>query len=238
MSDSLRLDRVSKHYGGLRAVSDVTAVFDVGQITAVIGPNGAGKTTLFSIIAGTVKPTTGRVSFRGHDITGVRPDRICRRGIARTFQIVRPFWNLDVRDHLRSAALFGGQRRGVDREIDHLLELTGLADRAYQRPSTLTLAACKRLEIARALATGARLLLLDETMAGLTPEETREAIALVRRVRDQGRGVILIEHVLAAVTDLCDRAIVLDSGHIIGDGSPAQVLASTEVKRAYLGIEN
>ena len=235
VTDLLRLTGVTKDYGGLRAVANLTLTFDADQMTAIIGPNGAGKTTLFSMIAGTVAPSAGRIAFRARDITGLRPDRICRLGIARTFQIVRPFWNLDVRDHLRAAAAFGGHRNLSAREVNEILDLTGLAGRAADRPRALTLAGCKRLEIARALATGARLLLLDETMAGLTPEETREAIALVRHIRESGRSVMLIEHVLRAVTDLCDRAIVLDYGEVIADGAPAGVLVDPGVRKAYLG---
>jgi len=235
MSVVLSLDGVTKHYGGVRAVDEITATFDDTEITAIIGPNGAGKTTLFSLIGGSTKPTAGRITFRGRDITGRAPDAICRHGIARTFQIVHPFWNLTVRDHLRAAAIFGGHHDLDDRALDDLLALTDLAGRAGATPRRLTLAGCKRLEIARALATGAMLILLDETMAGLTPEETREAIALVRRIRESGRSVILIEHVLAAVTGLCDRALVLDYGRVIADGTPAAVLASAEVKKAYLG---
>ncbi len=235
MGDLLRITGVTKHYEGLRAVANLTLTFDAEQVTAIIGPNGAGKTTLFSMIAGAVRPSAGRIVFRGRDITGLRTDRVCRLGIARTFQIVRPFWGLDVRDHLRAAAAFGGHRDLSAREVDEILDLTGLAGRAADRARTLTLAGCKRLEIARALATGARLLLLDETMAGLTPEEMREAIVLVRRIRDSGRNIILIEHVLAAVTDLCDRAIVLDYGEVIADGAPAGVLMDPAVRKAYLG---
>jgi ABC-type branched-subunit amino acid transport system ATPase component len=148
---------------------------------------------------------------------------------------VRPFWRLSVRQHLLAAAAFGVRygRRPID--VGEILDLTGLALRADDSAHTLTLALCKRLEIARALATGARLLLLDETMAGLTPEETRDAVGLVRRVRERGCRVILIEHVLAAVLDLCDRAVVLDYGEVIADGPPADVLRRPEVRQAYLG---
>lgn len=235
MRELLVLNGVTKDYGGLRAVANITLVFDAEQITAVIGPNGAGKTTVFSMIAGAVRPSAGRIVFRGRDITGLRPDRVCRLGITRTFQIVRPFWDLTVREHLRAAASYGGHRGLSALRLGEILDLTGLAGRADDRARTLTLAGCKRLEIARALATGARLLLLDETMAGLTPEETRDAVALVRRIRASGRSVILIEHVLPAVTTLCDRAIVLDYGEVIADGTPHDVLASREVRKAYLG---
>ena len=235
MSAVLALSNLSRTYGGLRALSDVSATFDDREITAIIGPNGAGKTTLFSLVAGAVTPTSGRIEFCGRDITGWPPAAVCRAGIGRTFQIVRPFWSLTVRDHLRAAAIFGGHRDLDAAAIDELLELTGLAGRAAAPARTLTLAGCKRLEIARALASGARLVLLDETMAGLTPEETREAISLVRHVFESGRSVILIEHVLPAVTDLCHRALVLDYGEIIADGPPADVLASAAVRKAYLG---
>ena len=231
----LKLEDVTKKYGGLAAVSGVTLSFPESEICAVIGPNGTGKTTLFSLIAGSLAPTSGCIRFRGTDITGWRSDRVCRLGIGRTFQVVRPFKGLTVREHLRAAAWFGG---GSDRQgsgIEKLLELTHLKDRADWPASRLTLAGCKRLEIARALATGASLLLLDETMAGLTPEETQEAVELVRSIRNCGCGVILIEHVLAAVRSLSDRVVVLDYGRIIADGRPDEVLASDVVKKAYLG---
>jgi len=184
------------------------------------------------MIAGAVAPSSGRVVFQGKDLTGWRADQVCRAGIGRTFQVVRPFWTLTVRDHLRAALAFGGPGA---RDLEAILRLTGLEPQADAPASTLTLAGCRRLEIARALATGASLLLLDETMAGLTPEETRDAIELVKRVRDEGRSVILIEHVLPAVTGLAERAIVLDRGAVIADGPPREVLGSAAVKKAYLG---
>jgi branched-chain amino acid transport system ATP-binding protein len=227
----LVLENVTKRFGGLIAVNGVSATFAAGSITAIIGPNGAGKTTLFGMIAGAVTPTAGRVVFEGRELTGRRADEVCRAGIARTFQIVKPFWNLTVRDHVRAARLFGGG----ELPLDEVLQLTGLEHRAGEPARNLTLADCRRLEIARALATGATLILLDETMAGLTAEETRDAIALVKRVRAGGRTVILIEHVLPAVTGLAERALVLDRGSVIADGPPRDVLASPAVKKAYLG---
>lgn len=223
-------------FGGLRAVSNVWLSFRPDQVTAIIGPNGAGKTTLFGLVAGALAPTAGRIVFEGRDITGRRPDEVCRFGIARTFQVVRPFWRLTVRDHLRAAAAFGTAygRRTVD--VERLLESTGLSPCADRPARTLTLAQLKRLEIARALATGARLLLLDETLAGLTPDEARTAVALLRRLHAEGWGLVLIEHVLPAVLDLCDRAVVLDYGEVIADGRPEEVLGLPAVRAAYLGI--
>jgi branched-chain amino acid transport system ATP-binding protein len=253
----LRVENVTKRFGGLTAVNGVSATFEAGSITAILGPNGAGKTTLFAMIAGAVPPTSGRIVFAGRDLTGRRADEVCRAGIGRTFQVVKPFWSLTVRDHIRAARMYGAGDRpaaslparsgsstgheGKDRfrreaEAD-LLALTGLTRRADEPARNLTLADCRRLEIARALATGARLILLDETMAGLTAEETREAIAIVKGVRDSGRTVILIEHVLPAVTGLAERALVLDRGAVIADGPPRDVLASAAVKKAYLGEE-
>jgi len=231
----LSVENLTKRFGGLTAVNGVTARFDAGTITAIIGPNGAGKTTLFAMIAGAVQPTGGRILFEGRELTGQRADAVCRAGIGRTFQVVRPFWNLSVLEHLRAAALFGGRRGHAD--TAGILALTGLERRADDPARTLTLADCRRLEIARALATGARLILLDETMAGLTAEETQSAVELVKRVRQSGRTVILIEHVLPAVTGLAERALVLDRGAVIADGPPREVLASPVVKKAYLGEE-
>jgi branched-chain amino acid transport system ATP-binding protein len=261
----LVVEKVTKRFGGLTAVNGVTAAFERGSITAIIGPNGAGKTTLFAMIAGATPPTEGRIVFDGRDLTGQRADAVCRAGIGRTFQVVKPFRDLTVRDHLRAAAMFGSaanagtkvpayvQQDKVPADaqparvtapyvgpnfssgVDATLELTGLSRRADEPARHLTLADCRRLEIGRALATGARLILLDETMAGLTREETNDAIELVKRVRDSGRTVILIEHVLAAVTGLAERALVLDRGTVIADGAPRDVLASAAVKKAYLG---
>ena len=230
----LTLEGVSKRFGGLWALTNVSLRFEEGAITAIIGPNGSGKTTLFSVIAGAMTPTVGRVRLRGRDITGGPPSRTCRLGVGRTFQVVRPFWSLTVRDHLRAAASFGGGRE-ASRHVDDVLAMTGLADRAGSPATMLTLADCRRLEIARALATGARLLLLDETLAGLTTDETRQAMALVRRVNESGCTVILIEHVLSAVRGLCGRAVALDHGEVIGEGTAAEVLGMEAVRRAYLG---
>jgi branched-chain amino acid transport system ATP-binding protein len=252
----LVVEKVTKRFGGLTAVNGVTATFERGSITAIIGPNGAGKTTLFAMIAGATPPTAGRIVFDGRELTGQRADAVCRAGIGRTFQVVKPFRNLTVRDHLRAAAMFGSAGRAATQVpadgqpahvrppyagpnfssgIADVLSLTNLERRADEPARHLTLADCRRLEIGRALATGARLILLDETMAGLTREETREAIELVKRVRDSGTTVILIEHVLAAVTGLAERALVLDRGTVIADGAPSEVLASAAVKKAYLG---
>jgi ABC-type branched-subunit amino acid transport system ATPase component len=237
----LVLENVTKRFGGLTAVDGVSATFEPGSITAIIGPNGAGKTTLFSMIAGATAPTGGRIVFDGRDVTGLRADAVCRAGVGRTFQVVKPFWHLSVRDHVRAAILYGGGTdkagRGFTTRQDDVLALTKLDHRADEPALNLTLADCRRLEIARALATGATLILLDETMAGLTAEETRDAIDLVKRVRDTGRTVILIEHVLPAVTGLAERALVLDRGAVIADGSPRDVFASAAVKKAYLGEE-
>ena len=231
----LRLIGVSKRYGGLVAVDDVTLAFSWEEISAVIGSNGAGKTTLFSLIAGTTVPSRGRILFHGQDITGISPHRICRLGIGRTFQVVRPFRALTVRAHLRAASLFGRKYPLTEQEVAELLDLTQLGRWATDPASTLNLAGCKRLEIARALATGATLLLLDEAIAGLTPEETLQAIELIRNIRESGRTVLLIEHVLSAVKSLCQRVIVMDYGEVIADGPPEQVLASEVVRVAYLG---
>jgi branched-chain amino acid transport system ATP-binding protein len=246
----LAVENLTKRFGGLTAVDGVSATFAAGSITAIIGPNGAGKTTLFAMIAGAVTPTSGRIVFGGRDLTGRSADQVCRAGIGRTFQVVKPFWNLTVRDHVRAARLFGSAATEVPAYVppaeagpnfssgtNEVLDMSGLAARADEPARNLTLADCRRLEIARALATGAKLILLDETMAGLTAEETREAIALVKRVRDTGRTVILIEHVLPAVTGLAERALVLDRGVVIADGPPRDVLASAAVKKAYLGEE-
>jgi len=233
----LQLDNVTKRYGGLVAVNGVSARIAAAQTTAIIGPNGAGKTTLFGMIAGAIPPSDGRIIFADHDITRWSADQVCRAGIGRTFQVVRPFWAMTVHDHLRAAAAFGSKAasRSESTVLSDIVTLCGLQDVADRVALTLTLADCRRLEIARALATGARMILLDETMAGLTPEETEQAIQLVKGVVAAGRTVVLIEHVLPAVRGLADRVIVLDRGAVIADGEPIEVLSSATVKKAYLG---
>jgi branched-chain amino acid transport system ATP-binding protein len=232
----LEVAGLTKRFGGLVAVADASLAVRAGQIVALIGPNGAGKTTLFAMIAGFIPPDSGTVRFADDDITCLPPHLICRRGLVRTFQIVQPFGALTVRENIAVGAhLHLGDRasalaRAV--EIARLVRMDAMLDAPA---ASLTVAGRKRLELARALATGPRLLLLDEVMAGLNPTEIDEIVAIIRTIRDSGVTVLLIEHVMRAVMSLAEHAYVLNQGRIIADGTPAAIAAMPAVIEAYLG---
>ena len=229
---------LSKSFGGLRALDAVDLVLAEREILGVIGPNGAGKTTLFSLIAGSLAATAGQVHLDGMRLHGMPAHRVVRAGVVRTHQIVRPFPNLTVLENVTVAALHhGGRASGAPTtRAAEVLEFVGLADRAASLPATLTLAARKRIELARALATCPRVLLLDEVIAGLNPAEAQALGALIRRIRDErGASIIMIEHVMPAVMSLSDRVVVLDHGKRIAEGSPAEVVRDPQVLAAYLG---
>jgi branched-chain amino acid transport system ATP-binding protein len=236
----LSLSQVSKRFGGVVAVDTVDLAVHPGEILGLIGANGAGKTTLFSLIAGNERPSSGEIHFDGARIDGLAPDRICRRGIARAFQIVRPFAEMTVLENVMVGALFGKSRIKSQTRAEPLaravLEETGLGARADSRASQLTLAGRKRLEIARALATQPRLVLLDEVMAGLTPTEIDEAVALIQRAQKRyGLTVIVIEHVMRALMRLAERVVVLHHGAKLAEGTPAEVTRNPVVIDAYFG---
>ena len=239
MTALLSLDSVSKHFRGLLAVDRVS--FDVmqGEIFAVIGPNGAGKTTLFNMIAGAMTPDDGTIAFAGEPIHGLTPDAVCRRGIGRTFQLVRPFPALNVSDNVIVGALLHHHDVGAARgHAEALLRRLDLFDKRDQIAATLTLPDRKRLEVARALATEPKLLLLDEVVAGLRPTETDHLVATLREInRDTGLTILLIEHVMRAVMALASRVLVLDHGAMIASGTPAQVVRDPAVVQSYLGAE-
>jgi len=239
MTSILTVEGVIKRFRGVLAVDSVTFDVPQGSIFAVIGPNGAGKTTLFNTIAGVFAPNAGSISFAGERIDGLPPNEICRRGLARTFQIVRPFPALSVEDNVIVGALLHRRDVGSARERAHeLLQRLDLFDKRRQLAATLTLPDRKRLEVARALATEPRLLLLDEVMAGLRPTETDRLVALLREInRESGLTILLIEHVMRAVMALATRVVVLDHGTAIAEGTPEAVVRDPEVVRSYLGAE-
>jgi branched-chain amino acid transport system ATP-binding protein len=237
MAPLLSLTSSTKLFGGLLANRDVSLAIEAGEIVGLIGPNGAGKTTLFNCITGYMHPDAGRIAFDGQDITQARPERICRLGVARTWQVVRAFGRMTALDNVVCGALQRTSRvtEARARAIE-LLEFTELPGRADMPAATLTLADKKRLEIARALATRPRLLLLDEAMSGLTPLETAAAVQLVRRIHEELKVTIcVVEHVMEVVMPLSHRVIVLDYGVKIADGAPQAVVRDEQVIRAYLG---
>jgi branched-chain amino acid transport system ATP-binding protein len=232
----LEVDAVTKRFGGLTAVSAVSFGVADGEVVGLIGPNGAGKTTLFNLIAGALPPSSGRIRFADADITGEKPHRICRRGLARTFQIVRPFGGLSVLDNVMVGAFTRTRdRRTAYDEAERLLETTGLGRWRGAAARSLPIGLRKRLEVARALATRPRLLLLDEVMNGLNPTELTEMMALIRRLNTAGTTILLIEHVMAAVMSLCSRILVIHHGEKIAEAPPREIARDARVIEAYLG---
>jgi branched-chain amino acid transport system ATP-binding protein len=239
MAALLEVANVSKNFSGLRAVSDVSFLVPEHAVFAIIGPNGAGKTTLFNMIAGVFAPNTGTIAFDGRRIDGYPPDEVCRRGIGRTFQIVRPFPGLTVEDNVVVGALL--RRRDVAAALTRAHEVLwqlDLFDKRAQPAGSLTLPDRKRLEVARALATGPKLLLLDEVMAGLRPTETDRMVDILKKLnRETGITILLIEHVMRAVMSLASRVLVLHHGAAIAEGTPDHVVREPAVVQSYLGAE-
>jgi branched-chain amino acid transport system ATP-binding protein len=237
MSALLVLDAVTKRFRGLTALDRVSMQVHAGEIVGVIGPNGSGKTTLFATMSGFLRLDGGAITMEGRSLTGLRPSAANARGLARTFQIVQPFGGLTVRDNVIAGALRGGRERLANARLAaaEVLDLMGLWPLRDQLAATLTIADRKRLEIARALATRPKLLLLDEVMAGLRPAEVEAAIALIRRIRDQGVTIIVVEHLIRAVLALSERMYVLHHGRVIAEGEPREVIHRPEVVAAYFG---
>ena len=234
----LTLESVTKRFGGLTAVRAVSLEVRRGDLLGIIGPNGAGKTTLFNVIAGYYRPEEGRIVFEGRDVTGLPAHAISRLGLTRTFQIVKPFGNLSVADNVMIGALTRLQRvRDARVEAERVIALCGLGPHAAARARALPIGLRKRLEVARALATRPRLLLLDEVMAGLNPSELSGIIDLVRRVHAEGVTLIVIEHVMAAMMRLAQRIVMLHHGEKIAEGTPEEIAHDRRVIDAYLGDE-
>lgn len=233
--------KVTRRFGGIYALWQVDLSIEEGEILGLIGPNGAGKTTLFNVITGAFRPTSGSVTFEGREITGLRPHEICRLGIARTFQIPKPFPTMSVYENVFAASTFGsGKRRvttGLDRDISFILERLGLSKKSQTEASRLTIFEQRMLEIARALATRPKLLLLDEVMAGLNPKETLQVLEIIGRLRQEGITIFMIEHNMRAIMGISDRVIVLNQGMKIAEGSPEAIGRDQRVIEAYLGEE-
>jgi branched-chain amino acid transport system ATP-binding protein len=239
VSTILALEKISKRFGAVVVANGIDLSLDDGEALGIIGPNGAGKTTLFSMITGTVAPDSGRVLFDGRDVTRETPERRCRAGIARSFQIPQPFGGMTVFENLVVAAAFGGGKRERDvyAACAELLERCGLAEKANRPAASLTLLDRKRLELARALATGPRVLLLDEVAGGLVEHETAALVELVKQVRASGVSIVWIEHIVHALIAAVDRLVVLHGGALIAEGNPAEVIRRPQVAEIYMGIE-
>jgi len=231
-------ERVSRHFGGIQAIDDLSFGLNEGEIIALIGPNGAGKTTLVNILTGVHRASSGSIRFLGENITAQRPYQAARRGLARTFQIVQPFPRMTVLENVAAGALFGGAAPSVAAAMDvarQQLEFTGLAPFADRPASALTLAGRKRLELAKSMAMQPKVLLLDEVNAGLNSSEIDGALALIRRIADRGITILVIEHLMKVVMSLAQRVLVLHHGQLIAEGSATEIVRNPRVIEAYLG---
>jgi branched-chain amino acid transport system ATP-binding protein len=232
----LEVNRITKRFGGLVAVNDLNLKLDKGNILGLIGPNGAGKTTAFNMISGFYKPDEGEVLFDGQRIDGLRPDQTCKLGLARTFQLVKPFPQLSVRDNVMVGAYNRTNKRSEARQKAlEIIEFLGMRDLSETTAGSLSVAYRKRLEVAKALATDPKIILLDEAMAGLRPTETDEMIELVRQVSKQGVALLLVEHVMRVIMSLAEQIVVIHHGEKIAEGEPKRIVRDKAVIDAYLG---
>ncbi len=235
----LEVAGLSKSFGGLMALLDLDFKVNEKEMVGLIGPNGSGKTTLFNLIMGSLKCDKGRILFQGQDITGLKPCQICQRGIARTFQLVKPFNRMTALENLMVGRSFGSEPaqnlRQTEEEAEEILEFVGLGKKRETIASALNLMERKKLELARALATKPKLLLLDEIMAGLTPTEIEMAVGLIRQINRSGVTMIVVEHVMKALLGISERVVVLDVGRKIAEGRPIEVIQNKEVIQAYFG---
>jgi len=235
----LEIEGLHKSFGGLMAIRNLGFVVDEGEIVGLIGPNGSGKTTTMNLLTGFLRPDSGRIIFRGQNVTGAARCRICRKGIARTFQLVKPFLDFTARQNVMAGRAYGQESarnlRTAAEEADELLARVGLWEKAEALAKDLTLMQRKRLELARALATRPQLLLLDELMAGLNPGEAEDAMRLVRSIRDSGITIVIVEHIVKAILGLSDRIVVLNMGEKIAEGCPHEIVHNPQVIEVYLG---
>ena len=240
MTSILEARGLTKRFGGLVAVNNVSFSLEPGEILAVIGPNGAGKTTLLNLLSGVYRPDAGQLFLDGQDVSAKPPEYRCQHGLGRAFQIAQPFLEMTVLENVAVGAMFGAKLNLGDAtsRAEEVLELTGLSPKRDEPAHNLSLLEDKRLEMARAIATNPKVLMLDEVMAGLRPNEAKEAVSLVKRVRDSGVSVLFIEHVMPVVRDLADRVIVVDYGEVIAQGRYHEVTTNQRVIEAYLGRDD